>query len=65
MEKCHNSKMSNRMVAFCAIVFSTVCVTSCLVAFPMIFHYIQKMEASVQSDLDLCKVMCQELYAGK
>jgi len=47
---------SSRMVAFTAIVFSTVAITGCLLAFPLVFHYVQTLEASVQIELDFCKV---------
>lgn len=43
-------------VAFAATVFSTVAITSCLITFPLILHYIQTLESSVQLDLDFCKV---------
>lgn len=43
-------------VAFAATVFSTVAITSCLITFPLILHYIQTLESNVQLDLDFCKV---------
>jgi len=49
-------------VAFTAIVFSTVAVTGCLLAFPLVFHYIQTLEASVQNELDFCKSRSRDMW---
>lgn len=48
---------SNKAIAFSAIVFCTVSITGCLLVFPLVFHYIQTLEANVQLDLDFCKVL--------
>jgi len=53
---------SSRMIAFTAIVFSTVAVTGCLLAFPLVFHYIQTLEASVQVELDFCKTRSRDMW---
>lgn len=45
-------------IVFAAIVFSTVAITSCLITFPLILHYIQTLESNVQLDLNFCKVCC-------
>jgi len=50
------------MVAFTAIVFSTVAVSGCLLAFPLVFHYIQTLEASVQTELDFCKTRSRDMW---
>lgn len=47
---------SLRPVAFAAVVFSTVALTSCLLTFPMILHYVQTLESQVQLDLEYCQV---------
>jgi len=60
MEKLYSS--SNRLVAFTAIVFSTVAVTGCLLSFPLIFHYMQMMDSSVQVDLDFCKSRSRDMW---
>jgi len=49
-------------VAFTAIVFSTVAVTGCLLAFPLVFHYIQTLEASVHNELDFCKTRSRDMW---
>ena len=49
-------KKSLRPVAFAAVVFSTVALTSCLITFPLILHYIQTLESQVQLDLEFCQV---------
>lgn len=49
-------RQSLKPVAFAATVFSTVAITSCLVTFPLILHYVQTLESNVQLDLDFCKV---------
>lgn len=41
-------KTSLRSVAFVAVVFSTVALTACIFTFPMVFHYIQTLQATVQ-----------------
>jgi len=59
MEK---QQSSSRMVAFTAIVFSTVAVTGCLLAFPLVFHFIQILDASIQSDLDFCQTRSRDMW---
>lgn len=49
-------KGSLRAVAFCAVVFSTVAVTACLITFPLVFHYVQTLQATVQGEVHYCKV---------
>lgn len=49
-------KRSLRPIAFAATAFCTASLTSCLIAFPLILHYIQVMESGVQLDLDFCRV---------
>ncbi len=49
-------QQSLRPVAFAAIVFSTVAITGCLITFPLVFHYVQTLESSVQVEIDFCKV---------
>lgn len=39
---------SLRGVAFTAVVFSTVAVSACLLTFPLVFHYVQTLQATVQ-----------------
>lgn len=43
-----DSKGSLRPVAFLAVVFSTVAVTACLITFPLVFQYVQTLQATVQ-----------------
>lgn len=62
---------SLRSVAFCAVVFSTVAITAAVISIPMVFHYVQTLQANVQNELDYCKVkfyfktLCQKLNMGK
>lgn len=51
-----------RPVAFAAIVFSTVAITGCLVTFPLIFHYVQTLESSVQVELEFCKSRARDMW---
>lgn len=44
---------SLRGVAFTAVVFSTVAVSACLLSFPLVFHYIQTLQATVQVTISL------------
>jgi len=43
-----------RTSAFVAITLSTVAVTTCLLTFPLLFHFVQRMEAEAQADMDWC-----------
>lgn len=61
MTNCEKDRKSLRPVAFAGIVFSTVALTSCLITFPMIIHYIQTLESSVEMDLEYCKVFFKYL----
>src|SRR4051794_37295330 len=47
---------SSRTIAFAAIVFTIVNITACLLVFPLVFHYVQTLQANVPTDFDFCKV---------
>ena len=47
-------KSSLRTSAFVAITLATVSITTCLLAFPMLFHFVQRMEAEAQAEIDWC-----------
>lgn len=51
-----NDGKSLRTSAFMAITFSTVAVASCLVTFPLLFHYVLQLEATAQTELEWCYV---------
>lgn len=53
---------SLRTSAFMAITFSTVAVASCLVTFPLLFHYVLQLEANAQTELDWCYTKSKEMY---
>ncbi|VDM62041.1 unnamed protein product [Angiostrongylus costaricensis] len=55
-------RASLRPVAFAAVVFSTVALTSCLLTFPMILHYVQTLESQVQLDLEYCQVRARDMW---
>lgn len=44
---------SLRGVAFAAVAFSTVAVTACLITFPLVFHYVQTLQATVQVKMNI------------
>lgn len=46
-QRCRR-RFSLRIIAFVSVVFSTVAVTVCLLTFPLIFHYVQTLQALVQ-----------------
>lgn len=56
------NRQSLRPVAFLAIVFSTVAIVGCLITFPLIFHYVQTLEANVQVELDFCKTRSRDMW---
>jgi hypothetical protein len=49
-------KSSLKIVAFCAVVFSTVSVAACFITLPLVFDYVQRLQANVRSEVDFCKV---------
>uniref|UniRef100_A0A7E4W6D0 Col_cuticle_N domain-containing protein n=1 Tax=Panagrellus redivivus TaxID=6233 RepID=A0A7E4W6D0_PANRE len=55
-------RQSLKPIAFAATVFSTVAITSCMIAFPLILHYIQTLESNVQLDLDFCKTRARDMW---
>ncbi|VDD86142.1 unnamed protein product, partial [Enterobius vermicularis] len=55
-------KTSLRSVAFVAVVFSTVALTACIFTFPMVFHYIQTLQATVQGEIEYCKTRSRDMW---
>lgn len=55
MEDSKKSSGNLRAVAFCSVVFSTVAITACLITFPMVFHYVQKLQSNIQNNIDYCE----------
>jgi len=55
-------RQSLRASAFMAITFSTVAVVSCLITFPLLFHYVLQLEANAQLELDWCYTKSKEMY---
>lgn len=55
-------KKSSRLLAFLGVVFSTVSVVSCLIAFPLMFNYVQNLQSSVQNDLDFCRSRSRDMW---
>jgi len=53
---------SLRLIAFVAVVFSTVAVTACLLTFPLVFHYVQTLQASVQGEVEFCKARSRDMW---
>ncbi|CAK5013148.1 unnamed protein product [Meloidogyne enterolobii] len=58
----NNKKRKLRNAAFISVVFSTFSVTACLLSFPLVFHYIQKLQASVQGEVDYCKIREKDMW---
>nr|CAD2194402.1 unnamed protein product [Meloidogyne enterolobii] len=55
-------RQSLRPVALIATCCATVAISSCLIMFPLILHYIQTLEAGVQLDLDFCKSRARDMW---
>ncbi|KAH7670026.1 Protein COL-48, partial [Aphelenchoides avenae] len=53
---------SLRIVAFVAVVFSTVAITACLITFPLVFHYVQTLQAAVQGEVEYCKSRSKDMW---
>jgi hypothetical protein len=47
-----NMKSDSRSSAFLAITLSTSAITACVLTFPMLFHFVQRMEANAQAELE-------------
>ncbi|PIO56457.1 nematode cuticle collagen domain protein, partial [Teladorsagia circumcincta] len=60
--KMEEKKDSLRGVAFAAVVFSTVAVSACLVTFPLVFHYVQTLQATVQGEVEYCKSRSRDMW---
>jgi hypothetical protein len=62
MEKREDPHHSLRIVAFISVVFSTVSVTACLLSFPLVFQYVQTLQANVQSEVEFCKARSRDMW---
>ncbi|CAJ0941784.1 unnamed protein product, partial [Mesorhabditis belari] len=58
----NDGERSLRPVAFAAVVFSTVAVSSCLITFPLILHHIQTLESHVALDLEFCQARARDMW---
>ncbi|CAI4228984.1 unnamed protein product [Auanema sp. JU1783] len=58
----NDNRRSLRPVAFAAVVFSTVALTSCLLTFPLILHYVQTLESQVQLDIEYCQARARDMW---
>uniref|UniRef100_A0A183C0V6 Col_cuticle_N domain-containing protein n=1 Tax=Globodera pallida TaxID=36090 RepID=A0A183C0V6_GLOPA len=61
-EKQCQRKGTLRPVAFAAVVFSTVAISSCLLTFPLVFHYVQTLQAAVQGEVEYCKSRSRDMW---
>lgn len=52
-----------RRVAFLAVALSTVTVLACVVGLPLCYQYVQRVQSSMMSDMDYCKVNATRLLA--
>ncbi|KAF7635298.1 Tyrosinase_Cu-bd domain-containing protein [Meloidogyne graminicola] len=55
-------KIKFKNAAFIAVVFSTFSVTACIFTFPLVFHYLQKLQASVQGEVDYCRIREKDMW---
>lgn len=46
-----------RRVAFVAVALSTVTMLACVVLMPLSYQYIQRVQSTMFSDIDFCKVI--------
>ena len=57
-----------RRVAFLGVALSTVAVTAVLVSVPLLYHHLQSVQSSLDSELTFCRVrtesMCPEGPSG-
>lgn len=52
----YKPRRSLRVVAFCAVAFSTVSVLSCVITLPIVYSHVQSVQSFMQSEVDFCKV---------
>lgn len=45
-----------RKVAFVAVALSTVTMLACVIALPLAYQYVQRIQSTASSDVDFCKV---------
>lgn len=45
-----------RQVAFVAVALSTVTMLACVVVMPIVYQYIQRIQSSITSDIEFCRV---------
>ncbi|KAI6242387.1 Col-cuticle-N domain-containing protein [Aphelenchoides fujianensis] len=55
-------KKSLRPVAFAAVVFSTVAITACLITFPLVFQYVQTLQATIQGEVEFCRSRSRDMW---
>lgn len=48
-----------RMVAFVAVVISTVAVVAAVITLPMLYQYVQTLQSHMMEEVDFCKVRDQ------
>ncbi|KAI6175465.1 Col-cuticle-N domain-containing protein [Aphelenchoides bicaudatus] len=55
-------KASLRPVAFAAVVFSTVSISACLITFPLVFQYVQTLQATIQGEVEFCRLRSRDMW---
>ncbi|VDP22525.1 unnamed protein product [Soboliphyme baturini] len=62
MESEKSSKKSLKLVAFCAVCFSTVAVISCVIGLPLVYNYVQGVHSVMQTDVEFCKTKSRDMW---
>jgi predicted nucleic acid-binding protein len=55
-------KASLRSSAFVAITLATVAIAVCIMTLPMLFHYVQRMEANAQMEIEWCYKRSRDMW---
>lgn len=54
-----------RQIAFVAVALSTVTMLACIVVMPIAYQYIQRVQSSITSDIEFCRVKKIQLFVKK
>jgi len=60
--KKSSSERSSRVVAIGGVALSTVAITACLIAFPMVFNYILRLQAGIQQNVQFCRSRSRDMW---
>lgn len=54
-KSAENEAQGLRTIAFLGVVLSTIATLSCVLAVPMAYNYVQRVQSVMQNEVDFCK----------